>query len=469
MWGNIVSSSCNEGTKSFFKNYFLSTKGLIGSLIVVCLATLFLYNIFTRPNAINVIIDGQLVAAASDEEQVEQTIEAICQEKEIEGLPLNIINDIKFEPTRVSKEDILDDIELTMVLNEKLEFHYGAVAITINGQKKVIVEDKKTAENVIEAIKESYLPKEDDKKINILEVKVEENVSFDLVEVDASEIVSFEEAVEIMKYGEEKITYYEVQPGDSLWTIARDNNMKVSELEEANPEINSTLLQIGQDIRLVKPEPALNVKVVYEQTLEETISYPVKYVNTDSLWRGQQKVNEPGANGKKEVTYLVTKLNEYTQEKEVINEVVIEEPKTKVVAVGTKLLVASRGGGGTGQLGWPLRGAITSPFGYRGRSLHTGIDIAGSTGDPIYSAEAGKVIFSGWRGNYGNLLIIDHGDGVTTYYAHCSKLLVGVGKTVSRGDVIARVGSTGRSTGPHLHFEVRINGSPDNPSKYLRN
>jgi len=126
-----------------------------------------------------------------------------------------------------------------------------------------------------------------------------------------------------------------------------------------------------------------------------------------------------------------------------------------------------------GQLAYPLVGTLTSPYGWRNspingaREFHTGIDLADPMGTPIGAAEAGVVIFAGWQNGYGNVVIVDHGGGLSTLYAHCSKFTCSVGDTVSRGQMIARVGMTGNATGPHVHFEVRVNGEHVNPMNYL--
>ena len=130
-------------------------------------------------------------------------------------------------------------------------------------------------------------------------------------------------------------------------------------------------------------------------------------------------------------------------------------------------------GGSTGTMTWPAEGEITSPFGWRvhpifgTQRLHTGIDIGADYGDAIRAADGGVVIHADWMGGYGNAVIIDHGNGISTLYAHNSQLLVDEGQTVAKGQTVARFGSTGYSTGPHLHFEVRQNGSPVNPLNYL--
>jgi murein DD-endopeptidase MepM/ murein hydrolase activator NlpD len=118
-------------------------------------------------------------------------------------------------------------------------------------------------------------------------------------------------------------------------------------------------------------------------------------------------------------------------------------------------------------LAWPAQGTVTSGFGYRWGALHAGIDIANSTGTPVRAAKAGTVILAGWNGGYGNCIVIDHGGGFSTLYGHNSRLRVSEGQRVSQGELIADMGSTGNSTGPHSHFETRVGGNPQDPMRYL--
>jgi murein DD-endopeptidase MepM/ murein hydrolase activator NlpD len=152
------------------------------------------------------------------------------------------------------------------------------------------------------------------------------------------------------------------------------------------------------------------------------------------------------------------------------------EAESNALREKIRQLQAGRKGGTVGTVSnWPVPGyyEISSPFGWRthpitGRkSLHTGIDIPAPTGKALYAVGAGDIIFAGWYGVYGNAVVIDHGKGISTLYAHLSQLAVREGQQVNQGQIIGYVGSTGFSTGPHLHFEVRINGNPTDPLQYF--
>ncbi|MBE7381579.1 MAG: peptidoglycan DD-metalloendopeptidase family protein [Leptolyngbya sp. SIO1E4] len=170
---------------------------------------------------------------------------------------------------------------------------------------------------------------------------------------------------------------------------------------------------------------------------------------------------------------LISRLNQDQAALEAAQAQLARDSESIAVLIREKVAASSGAVRGTGIFVYPVNGRITSGFGNRrhpilGRTrFHAGVDFGASHGTAIYAADAGEVIFAGWYGGYGRAVIIDHGGGITTLYAHASRLYVSVGQSVSQGQAIAAVGSTGLSTGPHLHFEVRQNGNPVNPMAYL--
>ena len=173
-----------------------------------------------------------------------------------------------------------------------------------------------------------------------------------------------------------------------------------------------------------------------------------------------------------------TQMQDFTTVEDAVSNLYVQKPqvtvaKTKTTSVGSVNTATTIAGGKVSlgiSLARPVSGIISSRFGARSSirsSAHTGLDIATSTGTPVLAAASGTVTFSGRKGSYGNLLVITHSNGVQTYYGHCSKLYVSAGTTVTQGQIVAAVGSTGNSTGPHLHFEIRVNGVAYNPQNYL--
>jgi murein DD-endopeptidase MepM/ murein hydrolase activator NlpD len=163
-----------------------------------------------------------------------------------------------------------------------------------------------------------------------------------------------------------------------------------------------------------------------------------------------------------------------TRQKEVLSEIdaqaAAESTLTRIIRereAAQRRRGASVGPVGKGGCAWPVRGRVTSEYGYRWGRLHAGIDIGAGTGTPIHAAKAGTVIFAGQQRGYGNVVMIDHGGGLTTVYAHQSRIATREGTDLQRGGLVGYVGSTGHSTGPHLHFETRYGGSPRNPRTCL--
>ncbi|MDR1916580.1 MAG: peptidoglycan DD-metalloendopeptidase family protein [Synergistaceae bacterium] len=251
-----------------------------------------------------------------------------------------------------------------------------------------------------------------------------------------------------------KVTEYVVNNGDTLWSVANTFDLDVNSLFGSNKLSDGDILKVGAVIR-VPNQDGIFITVKKGQTIE-------KLSKEYSIF--------PEA---------IMAANEMTSESAIVNGKELFLPGAKVVAFvesnGNKRAVSKNASdSGRRGFGWPVVGKISSKFGWRkdpvrgGRDFHTGLDIRAPRGRTITAAAAGKVVHSGWMGGYGRTIVISHGGNMTTLYGHCSKLLVGVGATVKRGQPIAQIGSTGRSTGNHVHFEVRSSGRPMNPIKYLK-
>ena len=247
---------------------------------------------------------------------------------------------------------------------------------------------------------------------------------------------------------------------------------------------------------LLKRGIVTNDDEIYNQVIEQGIPYyryyailenqeEKYYVSTfeeaENVINTLKEKNSENMNNISIAEKYETGIKDMVSVDEVVSKLYVEKKKTVTVArnTGTKtsagyVNTATTTSGGNTSLGIslirPISGTITSRFGARSSirsSAHTGLDISAPTGTAIKAAASGTVSFAGWKGSYGNMLVISHGNGVQTYYAHCSQLYASVGQSVGQGETVAAVGSTGNSTGPHLHLEVRINGVAYNPQNYV--
>lgn len=212
-------------------------------------------------------------------------------------------------------------------------------------------------------------------------------------------------------------------------------------------------------------EGAVSVETVTRESIYVCEPYGEVEVEDDSMYRGERVVASEGISGEKYVEYTTVKINGQEISKNITGETVITKPVNRVVKVGIK---ENPKGKATGSFINPTSGSLSSTFGARWGRRHTGIDISAPAGTSICAADGGTVIYSDFMSGYGYLIQIDHGNGFVTYYAHCSALYAKTGDKVAQGDLIAAVGSTGNSTGNHLHFEVRINGNPTDPLGYVK-
>ncbi|MCI6553269.1 MAG: peptidoglycan DD-metalloendopeptidase family protein [Lachnospiraceae bacterium] len=281
------------------------------------------------------------------------------------------------------------------------------------------------------------------------------------------DLTVLEDAVNEVTKDQETNQIYEVAAGDSLSRIAMEHGLTVEKLIEMNETIeneNSTI-RVGDELIITVPEPELSVERQEEIYYEESYEADVVYIDNDQWYTTESVTRQEPSAGHRKVVALVSYRNEIETGREILKEEVTFQAVPKIVERGTKIpptyikpISGGRLSSGFGRRSRPTKGAST---------YHKGVDWATPVGTAVMASSSGTVARAGWASGYGYVVYINHGDGRQTRYGHLSKILVSPGQTVSQGQKIALSGNTGVSSGPHIHFEILINGSQVNPLKYL--
>jgi murein DD-endopeptidase MepM/ murein hydrolase activator NlpD len=417
---------------------------------------------------VSVAIGGQSVGYVTDEAELGVIVESVKEEISEENSDAVIIIDdqkiaLASSPTtsKAAADTPVDKEQLKEQLIALDAVVASAYAITIDDKLIANVATEEEAQSVLDTVVANYtgdatVPHE-----------WEENVKIENVAADLGSLQATEAAIEYMLRTNQAEEIYTVKDGDTLWQISIDTGKSLDEIAAINPKLDVEDIHTGDEIKLTKVEYNVHVKTFEQVSETEAVEFKTKKVKTSDLYKGQTKVKKEGVLGEREVTYEITKVNGEETERKELTSVTTKKPKTQTVLVGTK---AKPEGDfyddGSGGLSNPMRNMQISS-GYMGNRNHTGVDFRNPNGTPIYASASGTVTYAGYDGAYGNIIRISHGGGLSTWYAHCSSMLVHAGQSVSRGQQIGKVGATGRATGYHLHFEVRVNGSPRNPLGYL--
>ncbi len=438
-----------------------SQKAAMSMLVMTIMIALIF--VFMKTNdyvfAVEAYIDGQSIGIADKTKEIDECLKIVVASKSMEiGKEVMVEQKPIFTGKIVKTEALtpMEDIEKN--IESIIHMNVEAISIDVDGKQMGLAKDINTVEEILDELQAPY--RSDDQNVTVgfnKKVQIKKQV------VPIEELDEKEEILFVLSGMESEIEKYQIKNGDTLWDIALDHKIPVEEILRINPQM-SEIIQPGDKINLTVPKPILGIEVREKVVYNEDIAYDIEEVEDETLYEGRRTIVDRGINGEKEVEAEIIKVNGIEIDKNVIKETVLAEPKAQTEKVGTKPLPPKYG---TGTFRRPIYATITSRFGTRWGRMHTGIDYGGSVGDPVYAADGGKVIFAGWDGSYGYIVKISHDNEYVTYYAHCSKLLVSTGQRVAKGQLIAKVGNTGRSTGPHLHFEVRKNGTPVNPLSYL--
>lgn len=411
-------------------------------------------------------VGGEELGVVAEQSVVDGVIRKVEEEgTALLGRPYRVNGEVDYQFALTLKTDLSDQRVFE-------DYFYGQLSresdqlrkyeLVMNGKSLGILQDGDALNQMLDGIKAQYMTG------NTVDAGFVEDLSIKQV-YTARSTATVDEVKDQLTASSVGETTYTVVRGDTFNAIAHDNDMSVADLKALNPDVDINRLMVGDVLNVKEKIPVLSVYTRDHEVYLEPIECPVETVEDDTIYTGDSKIITQGEPGEAEVEANVTYVNGYEREREILSSTTLREPTVTVKAVGTKPRPKTAS---TGHYNWPIRGRINSYFGGRNifgsYSYHSGIDIQASYGAPIKAADGGTVTFAGWKGAYGKLVIITHDNGTQTYYGHNSSLTVSTGQKVYQGQVIAKAGSTGRSTGPHCHFEVRVRGNAVNPLNYLK-
>ena len=435
---------------------------LFGAVAIAAAATvLSLYTLGAE-----VTYDGQrlgVVASSRAAQQVVEELEDITRKTTGNGGYAVDEALLSTETGVFPRRELLSRDEFEETLGDALGQVEYAYVLYVDGEKVVATTRSGALEDLLEQLKLGYETADTVNAYFVEEVDIRQEY------VESSYVMNLGYIAEILNETKEGEVTYTVTSGDSYYSIAEKYDLSVEALMKLNPGYDPKILRVGDVLTISNAVPYLTVVNVERQRYVQDVPYQVEYTDDSSMYQGEYKVTSAGVYGKADITANVTYINGEETEREVVASVTLSQPVTEQQLRGTKERPTWYP---TGSFSWPCTGTLTSRFGYRslrlsGSNNHQGIDIGNSYGTSIYASDGGTVTYAGWMGGYGYLIIIDHGNGYETYYGHNSSLVAYVGQKVHKGQLIARMGSTGYSTGNHCHFGIKLNGTFVNPLNYL--
>lgn len=410
--------------------------------------------------------DGQMVAAVATVEEVE----TVCADLE-DVTSQALHTDYTIDPNRLEcqtclmkRDNMVDAKALSLGLTSQIGLIEEADALYVDGELVGAVEQEGAIEALLDTIKAAASDS------NTVSCDFQETVEIKHEYVPVSALTSVQSLNTLLSSMRAEEVTYTVVSGDTWSEIAENHGTTSAAMLAMNPGYDIDRIHAGDVLTLSTAVPYLTTIVKERECYLSTIPYEIAYTDTDSLYVGDYEVVSEGAEGAADVLANVTYVNGVETERTVLSSVMLSSPVTEQQLRGTQERPTWQA---TGSFRWPCSGNLTSRFGGRsspggiGSTNHKGIDIANSYGTAVCAADGGTVIYAGWMSGYGYLVQIDHDNGYVTYYAHNSSLAVSVGEHVYKGQQIACMGATGNATGNHCHFEIRYNGTAQDPLNYL--
>lgn len=385
-------------------------------LITLLFTTIILYFNVYKFNGYKVSIGKDTITFVKSKQEFNKVYEELQSEIKSKYSDIVIKSDFTLDKAKVDDDAMfISGGNLKKIMLKRFNITVDAFLMKSDNKKVAYVVSENQGKEVLNSIKDYY--SKNTKLNSITKVNIQNKISYERVKIKAGDLYD-------------------------------------------NAEIIQAIIKHNKDAKT----PLIAVRVVGNVVKEQAIQHTTIIKSSNELINGVNKVAREGMDGMKEVTTEVISINNNGVSQKVLKAEIKIPMQSKEIYVGnykpTVLEVA--------YISSPSRGSISSSFGQRWGKMHKGIDIAANNGARINAALDGTITFAGWQEGYGNVIKMDHGDNIETTYAHCSSITVKKGEVVNQGEKIGEVGSTGNSTGPHLHFEIRENGEPKNPEKYIK-
>lgn len=385
-------------------------------LVTLLMTGTIMYFNFYRFDGYKVSMGGDTIAFVKSKKELNKTYVELQNEIKTKYRNATIKKDFTLDKVKVDDEAMfMSGDKLKKVMSKKFNIVVDAFLMKADDRKVAYVLSENQGKEILNSLKDYYVKRT--KYNSIAKIDIENKISYDSLRVKIGDLY--------------------------------ENDLIIKELIEYNNKAQ---------------RPLIGVRVVGNVVKEQTI-YPTTIIkSSNKLMTGVNKVVSEGMAGMKKINTEVITLNNNMISEKLIKAEITKPVQNKEIYVGTCAPIILQ----LGYMNRPSRGSISSNFGMRWGKMHKGIDIAASFGTVINAALDGTVTYAAWQDGYGKVIKIDHGEGVETTYAHCNTISVKEGEAIKRGEKIGEVGSTGNSTGPHLHFEVRKNGEPQNPQTYIK-
>lgn len=450
---------CDAKKKPLLVAFAIVLMAVVGTAGVINFFTVFEYS-----------YNGQTLGYVNDKDHVVQ-ITDLVQEALSEDTKFNVVidprDDISFKRILdFNREKTVDDSdEVLRRLTYMGDLNVKAYGIYIDGKKIGTVKDKDAAADVLQTIKDGYKSTKAGSEIE--EAVIVEDIQIRRINSDLQDIRSEDNMVQTLCTSGQKETIHKVIVGETLADIATDYGTTERQLEKDNPGVDPKKLEVGSALVIKTNGPLMTVKITEVRTYDKKVKYKTEKKKDKNMYEGYSEIDQKGKNGLSTLTDRTISINGEVVETDNLKTTVKKKPVTKILRVGTKDRPPTVG---SGKFIWPAKEGtytVTSEFKWRWGRHHDGIDLGCSQGTIVMASDGGTVTYAGYMGGYGNLVIIDHQNGMETYYGHNSSLTVSVGDKVFQGQQIAYSGNTGRSTGPHIHFGIMVDGTFVNPREFL--